>query len=177
MKLPSIRSSSQLSCYLAASFSSIQLRRTQADQLRRLGIKVTSRWLCETANPESDVTDFSADFLRETAEDDLDDLVNTDITILFTATEDDLRNPRISKRAWARGGRHFEAGFVWGLRIADMFLIPDCIHELVICGPRENVFHSISPIRQFDTWELVVDYLMGKVAEREAETVADVRAN
>ena len=109
-----------------------------------MGFGVTSSWLREHANPKIELTDVSPAFLRQHAKNDRKDLLDSDAVVLFTVSP--------TKRT-KRGGRHTE----FGMAIAVGKL-------LLVCGPRENVFHHLPEVNQFDDFAAVKAFL---VAERE----------
>jgi nucleoside 2-deoxyribosyltransferase len=129
--------------YLASWFSSKLERKAHAHELEALGIAVTSRWLKERAHPTSQMSEFDDTYLANTAQVDVQDIEDADVVVLFTVHPENGPCHR-------RGGRHFEAGLAVGLG-----------KLLIICGPRENVFHYLGEpqIRQFDTWEQVKEVL------------------
>jgi hypothetical protein len=128
--------------YLASWFSSKDERNKQAEELRAAGIAVTSRWLEETAPPNSKLGDFDESFLRATAQMDKEDIQACTVFVLFTV---DPNNGPCHRR----GGRHWETGYAEGLG-----------KPITIVGPRENIFHSLPFVAQFDTWEEAKKYLI-----------------
>lgn len=57
----------------------------------------------------------------------------------------------VSEHPWAaRGGRHVEFGMAraWG-------------KICIVVGPRENVFHHLPGVHQFETWAEALEYLGG----------------
>lgn len=133
-----------LKIYLAAMYSWRDRIRQYADELQALGFDVTSSWLRERANPKIELTDVSPAFLRQHAKNDREDLLSSDAIVLFT-----VRPTRRTKR----GGRHTE----FGMAITAGKL-------LLILGPRENVFHYLPEVNQFEDFAAVKTFL---VTERE----------
>jgi len=119
--------------YLASRYSRGPELRGYRDELRALGHEVTSRWLdgydCTPGLSPEDHTKERARF----AQDDLDDLSLADVVVCFTESRQE--NP-------GRGGRHVEYGvaLAWDKTI-------------VVIGPRENVFHCLSHVTHYETWE------------------------
>jgi nucleoside 2-deoxyribosyltransferase len=128
--------------YLASWFSSKDERKKQAQELRALGIGVTSRWLEETAKPNSDLKDFDDEYLRTTATMDIDDIRDADVFVLFTVDPND--GP-----CYRRGGRHWETGFACGVG-----------KPILLVGPKENIFHHLSFVAQVDSWEAAKESLL-----------------
>lgn len=126
--------------YLAARYARRQELCGYAEELRRVGHVIDARWLLgeHQLHPGAD-TVWSADEsipmeARPFAEDDVADIEAADVLISFT------ESPRSANSS--RGGRHVEfgLGFAWGKR-------------LIIIGPRENVFHTLSTVEIYQTWE------------------------
>ena len=119
--------------YLAAGFSRKHEIAGKSLELENLGINVTSTWPWEDAAPDSKLTEVSDDYLRLNARKDLYEIINSDGLILFTQSP---------LKPFCRGGRMHEAGFAMGLG-----------KTIMVCGPKENIFHWLPEIAQFDTWE------------------------
>lgn len=83
--------------------------------------------------PESEVSARAARLRDKFARDDFRDVSMCDLCISFTEV------PRSDK---GRGGRHVEFGVALGM-----------MKRVWIVGPRENIFHWLEDVRQFDTWE------------------------
>lgn len=119
--------------YLAARYERLSELSEYREKLQSLGYIVTSRWLngehiCESAKPE-----MIADLNRDYAEIDLLDIDRSDTVILFTDKP---------KTVLKGGGMFVELGYA----IA-------CSKNIVIVGPRENIFCFLDNIDyQFDTW-------------------------
>jgi hypothetical protein len=121
--------------YLAARYSRREEMLRYAGHLRVLGHTVTSRWIKGGHQISDDElgTNARADELgRRYAYEDLEDLQNADLCIFFT------EQPRSMN---SRGGRHVEFGIAWANQIS-----------CSIVGPKENVFHCLPGIQQFETW-------------------------
>ena len=111
-----------MNVYLAARYDRMPEMVEVAEQLRRIGHEVTSRWIRGFGNPDA-----------ETALYDLTDIVIADAIILFT--EDPTANVPFA----ARGGRHVEFGYA--LRAGK---------KLYLVGPRENIFHELPDVLAFE---------------------------
>lgn len=99
--------------YLAGSWLRRDEIRGYADDLKKFGVEITSRWLYTHGN----MPDYQA------ALEDLEDIRKADMLVLFTQD---------SSAGYTTGGRHFESGYAWAKGMP-MFIV----------GPRENVFHSL----------------------------------
>lgn len=95
--------------------------------------RITSRWL----NFPSDISKIQAAYF------DQYDVAHSDIVICFS--EDLSSGLAIDQNT---GGRHVELGMA--LAFSKMVLL---------IGPRENVFHHLPEVQQFDTFELALKYL------------------
>jgi|SRR5208337_3779227 len=146
--------------YIASVFSDKDRVAQRAAELNQLGIECTMRWPSETAPHNATIKDFPDEYFRETAVFDLDDIIAANVLVLTVPSEKQMADMPV--RALARGGRHFETGFMYGL------IASGENRELIILGPRENVFHFLDgqsvtsrypAIKQFDTWEQVKTYL------------------
>ena len=152
----------------------------RAQQLREMGHIVTSRWLVETVRGDVQLGDVSEQYKRLTATDDIEDVISADIVVMNTPSREDFENYNISLSTWARGGRHFEAGFQYALMYLDTYgALPKWIkgkfspnRELILIGHRENVFHSLDgkesvyahgfllpPIKCYETWNDYIETL------------------
>lgn len=109
--------------YLAARYSRRDQLRSVADELRRLGHTITSRWLeTEWVNRPSDSCAAPPEYRETYATVDMEDVRAADCVISFTEAPGD----------GSRGGRHVEFGLAvaWGKR-------------LIVVGHRENLFHHL----------------------------------
>ena len=125
--------------YLAGRYSRREELCLYRDEAQSLGYVVTSRWLDGEhqlhPHPEKvDGHDGQTPFEAEPfARDDFHDVLRADIVILFTEP------PRSTA---SRGGRHVEFGIGLAAR-----------KELWIVGPRENVFHTLHFVHQYEDWQ------------------------
>lgn len=130
------------SVYLASKFGRREELLGYAGELREAGVTVTSRWLTQHGKDSVTVettgnTELGATAPRFASE-DVEDVAAADTLISFTAG------------GGGRGGRHvdFGVGVALGKR-------------LILVGPRENVFHALVEVEQYDTWEEVKTLITG----------------
>ncbi len=128
--------------YLAARYSRREEVCEYREQLRVLGHEVTSRWLNGDHQAENDDLHAGAEAERFAFE-DFKDVLDAEMMISFT------EKPRTTN---SRGGRHVEFGIALGRMM-----------RVWVVGPRENVFHCMEDVRQFDRW---VDALNSLAKER-----------
>ena len=127
--------------YIAARYDRREEMCGYADELRQLGHMVDCRWLLGQLHADAHKVDDpswhrddgvpmeAAPFAR----DDMEDLAAADTIILFS---------ELPESHSKRGGRHVEFGMALAFGL-----------ELVVIGPRENVFHCLPRVCRFDTWE------------------------
>ena len=133
--------------YLAARYSRLEELQGYATDLRALGHRVEARWLLgdHQIHEGADLVE-ALDTItipiqgRPFAQDDYDDVFDADMLIAFSEP------PRAAGAS--RGGRHVE----FGLALA-------WCKEVVVVGPRENVFHTLEGVQHFWTWQLALDVL------------------
>ena len=127
--------------YLASRFSRREEMLGHAEVLASLGHEVVSRWVFgaheivgkggeDTAYPEEQRADFAAH--------DIADVERADIVLSFT------EEPR--KPSTNRGGRHVEFGYALALGKRRGIAVG-------IVGPRENVFHCLPEVKQFNSFD------------------------
>ena len=127
--------------YLAARYSRRAELLEYAGELREAGHEVTSTWLqgehqlanrYNTAGAVEAATDTVPMVARPFALADYADVWAADIVVSFTEA------PRSGA---SRGGRHVEFGLAlaWNKTV-------------LVVGPRENVFHTLPQVAQFDSW-------------------------
>jgi len=127
-------------CYLSGPYSWREKIKAFEAELIALGIESTASWLYETAPPEATLDQFTDEQNRETAEVDIVDIRFSHVVVVFTV---DPLGP-----APPRGGRHWETGYAYAEG-----------KEIVIIGPRENVFSYLGDIKVFATPQLAKRYL------------------
>lgn len=126
--------------YLAARYTRREELCGYAEQLRQLGLEVTSRWLEGNhelpKTPAGDAVDgvpvYDTKIRGKFAREDYLDCLSADVTISFT------EEPRSSN---GRGGRHVE----FGIALANG-------QHVIVVGHRENVFHCLEEVEFCETW-------------------------
>jgi hypothetical protein len=129
--------------YLAAQFARQQELLLYRDQLIKMGIEITSRWLTE----EKDPTMSQEDHLRKYAQVDRDDVLAADVLVFFSE----------APPSPPRGGRHVEFGIAL-----------QAGKQIVVIGPKENIFHhlqSLNNITHVITWTEALVELAGMYAK------------
>jgi hypothetical protein len=161
--------------YIASNFADKDRVKERGEELKALGIECTSRWASETAPHNCKITDKPAQYMRETAVFDLEDILASDVVILTVPTPEQLMN--LTPHQMSRGGRTFESGFMYGLMYASLWLrkthqiyAPE--RKLIVMGPKENVFHFLDGMVEaanypvvinLQTWEEVKSYLTSQL--------------
>ena len=136
----------QRKIYLAAMFSSKDLRKEQTKKLEQYGHLVTSRWVNETVPHSVSMKDLPAEYHKETCQADIIDITVADLFIMFVPTPDELINVPLSSAS--RGGRHCEMGFAYAQG-----------KDIWVVGHKENVFHYMNAIKHFASFEEVLERL------------------
>jgi nucleoside 2-deoxyribosyltransferase len=120
--------------YLAAAFNRKNEIAEKTKELQALGHVVTSTWPWEDSKPEATLADIDEESLiRKIAYKDLREIREADAVILFTQ---EPTEPML------RGGRMHEFGYAHALG-----------KTLIVCGPRENIFHYIDKVWVYDNWQ------------------------
>jgi hypothetical protein len=119
--------------YLASQYSWRNLIKGYAKQLESLGHEITSTWLQERKGLGTELDELSNRFLREHAKADYNDIVKADCVILFSVGPTELTK---------RGGRHVEFGLGYALG-----------KQMIVCGPKENIFHYLDDVICFNNFE------------------------
>ena len=136
-----------LTFYLAARYGRREELCAYKADLESRGHRVPARWLLgdhqvhglEAAQAVERGGAVPAPEARLFAEDDMADLLASDVVVSFTEP------PRTSA---SRGGRHVEFGIALGLRRAG-----GQMRHLFVVGPLENVFHALPEVDGvFSTW-------------------------
>lgn len=165
--------------YLASWFASQADMRIRAEELRKAGIEITSKWIDESIDTKSEIKDVDDDYLRETARIDLEDILCADTVVLNIPSEEELANSDLSLSVWARGGRHFEAGFQYAMMVFAYYIprpLTKTVRRLILVGRKENVFHYLDStmynktfpgwdidfpaIIQFETWPEALSFMI-----------------
>jgi hypothetical protein len=156
-----------LKIYMASNFSDKDRVKQRCGELQALGITTLSRWASETAPHNCTITDKPAQYMRETAVYDIEDICAADVLIIVSPTDAEMVN--MTPHQLSRGGRHFEEGFIYGLMWAQRWTGAGTPQRLILLGRRENVFHFLDGesvaknypvVQQFDTWPEVKNYLV-----------------
>ena len=113
--------------YLAARYNRHPELQVYAKELEKLGHIVTASWIFGDQNTEALYGTF--------AQRDLQDLSQADCLISFT---------EMPEKTKSTGGRHVEFGFALALGLRKM-----------IVGYKENIFHHLSSVEFYGTWEEV----------------------
>jgi len=120
--------------YLSARYSRREEMLRFAEQVRKLGHEVTSRWIAgEHQCSEEDLLGDDLSLAIRFASEDWDDIEES--TLVFAFTEE----PRSAPNG---GGRHCEVGIALAVGI-----------PVVVVGPRENAFHALCDQRFSDAAE------------------------
>lgn len=135
--------------YLAARYALHPVMRQYRDELHALGFPVTSRWIDTALDMPNRISRATlADNPQHCAQlagIDLLDIQDCDILIEFTEGRvSHLANP-------SGGGRHIEYGYAYALN-----------KLIIICGPRESIFHCLPRVVRFDMWSEVLAYLKAR---------------
>ncbi len=122
--------------YFAARYGRLDELTEYRGVVGSLGHEVTSRWL----NGSHRITDtglLQVETVRESgarfASDDLEDIWSADTVVCFTDA------PR---SVASRGGRHVEMGYALALS-----------RQVVVVGPRENVFCCLPHVDVYESWD------------------------
>jgi len=126
---------SSLKVYVAAASYRQREARNVYRRLARHGLEVTGTWVFKRSLGEVDT------FPTEAAR-DLIQIQEADLVLTLT------ENPRARRPKYTTGGRHVECGYALGKG-----------KPLVVVGPKENVFHYLPNVVQFDIIEDAVVYL------------------
>ena len=171
--------------YIASWFASKDEMKKKAEELRANGIEVTSRWLEEKVAGTVQIKDVEDDYLRETAQFDIEDILQANVVVLNVPSAEDLKKPDVPISSWARGGRHFEAGFQYATMLF-YWCLPDLIRDrgnryLILVGHKENVFHFLDSIEKnkyadsirlpvihtYETWDAAQKALVASATDEE----------
>jgi nucleoside 2-deoxyribosyltransferase len=116
--------------YLAAAFSRKDEIAQKCRELEAVGHEVTCTWPWEDVPPTAGLQDVDC---WAVSKKDIYEIDCADAIILFT------QEPT---KPFVRGGRMHEFGYAHGTG-----------KHLIVCGPRENIFHYLPFVKVFDTWE------------------------
>lgn len=168
--------------YIASNFADKDRVKARGEELAAMGIECTSRWALETVPHNCKITDKPAQYMRETAVFDVQDILSADKVVLTVPTPEQLMN--LTPHQMSRGGRTFESGLMYGLILAQWLAIGGelytqyakemrgCSSELIVMGEKENVFHfldgtetakDLPVVVVIPTWEGVKEYLASQL--------------
>lgn len=121
--------------YLAARYSRYPEMQGVRDVLTALGHTVTSRWIDQHGGDQLEsatqaVLNSDPRSVQHFGVHDLDDIRAADVLVSFTSPD-----------GGGKGGRHVEHGYALGLGM-----------PVIIVGPRENIFHTLSGITCYPDW-------------------------
>ena len=133
--------------YLAGPYQYKEAISKCAAQLREVGIGVTSSWLEEPHEPETQLHELTDAMHEMYATRDLNDIEDADIFVLFAVPADSTPIPR--------AGRHVEFGYALG----------EGMPIYVVGKEHENIFHYLSEIVHIETWEETLATLIKKSTE------------
>lgn len=154
--------------YIASNFADKDRVKARGEELALLGIECTSRWASETAPHNCKITDKPAQYMRETAVFDIEDILRSDVVVLTVPTPEQLMH--LTPHQMSRGGRTFESGLYYGLMLSEF----SNRRMLIIMGPKENVFHFLDGadeakhypvVINLQTWEEVKQYLASQLSK------------
>lgn len=125
--------------YLAARYSRSEEMRGVRDVLTAMGYEVTSRWIdlhggALESSYTPDKLNASPDECGVLGQDDVADLAAADTVISFTSAD-----------GGGKGGRHVEHGLALGMG-----------KSVIVCGPRENIFHTLPSVQHYESWSRLV---------------------
>lgn len=120
------------SFYLAGVFEQREKLRPMRSDLLVLGHEVYASWMDST---DTGFGNEAAALL------DLEEIQKAVVFLHFTQDPNSL---------WPRGGRHFETGYAYGTG-----------STIILCGPKENIFHHLPGILQFPTWSKTLSFITG----------------
>jgi len=127
--------------FLSARYARRHELRRYRDDLLRLGFRVASRWI--DGEDEDGPAGPSHDDARRWLEMDLVDLAQAQVVVCFS------EDPAAPPTGAGRGGRHVELGMAL-----------EAGKEVLLVGPRENLFHWwLADSQVFDTWAAALDRL------------------
>ena len=124
--------------YLASRFSRMDELNGYADQLRANGFTIDARWLTGEHGVVGDRVEAARYDIpmeaRTFANDDVEDIQKSNGLVFFS-------QPPCEPAP--RGGRHFEMGLAYGLQ-----------KNILVVGPRENIFHTLVGVDHVYEWDI-----------------------
>lgn len=147
--------------YLAAPYAARELIRTYADEVRTVGIQVTSSWLDEkheiNEGTKGAATALSDEQVSNHAQADIREVRVSDLLVLFTAAAVGMPDAK-------SGGRHVETG----IALAGY-------KPVLVVGEPENVFHRTHGVFVFPDWHATLIDLARRFAAPDRITVKAAR--
>lgn len=126
--------------YLAAQYHRKHEIASFAQQLRDSGLEVISSWTDEVYSPLAQLGEIGEADLREIAERDINEVMRADAVVLFSVSDQEQTR---------RNGRMVEFGV--GLALDK---------RMIVCGPRENIFHYITDVEVYPDWNATLAALL-----------------
>lgn len=149
-----------LCIYIASRYGRKQEAAALAEQIRALGIEVSSRWLSPDELPTNDVVE-----LRRRAEQDFADVRRASILVRMS----DPMDTEFSPTSWLSASRMEESGYAEALGI-----------QVIVLGGHQSVFDHLSSRVHLADKEALLSYLAEiqkctayKMAEADLGTVPD----
>lgn len=134
--------------YIAAPYAARAQAKAYADELHRMGIAVTARWLDEdheingtTIGAASGLTDEQA---SQHAGNDIDDIGKADTFVVLTES---ACRKALNGLPSTSGGRHVETGWFLATRGAG---------HVIVVGDPENIFHRLRLVTVVVDWHEAV---------------------
>lgn len=124
------------SVYLSARYARREELLVYRRSLTMAGIACTARWL-----------DGEGDDMAVNAQHDVDDVKRADMLVNFT--EEPLEHSPLP--FVGRGGRHVELGIALALG-----------REVLVVGPRENIFHHLPSVYRVPTWAAALRWIRAR---------------
>jgi nucleoside 2-deoxyribosyltransferase len=118
--------------YLASQYHMKEQTRQYAKDLHAARLECTSDWLLEPHEASSKLVSLHTDLKEQYAAQDLYDILRADAFVVFSVSE---------TTEIVRGGMVFETGFAYAQR-----------KPVIVCGPKQCIFHFLPDIRQVETW-------------------------
>ena len=142
--------------YLAARYSRHPEMRGVRDVLAALGYEITSRWIDMHGGkyPSSftpEILNSDPEYCGRLGVHDMEDVQAADVVISFT-----------DETGGGKGGRHVEHGLALGLG-----------KRVIVCGPRENIFHTLPQVEHYTDWPRLVMALTPADDYRHADAAMD----
>lgn len=139
--------------YIAAPYAARDRIRVMADQVRGMGVEVTSSWLDEQAEVNDGTTGAAPELddraVSDAARRDLDDVDRSNLLVLLTGA---IAGERDSKS----GGRHVETGYALARGI-----------PVLVVGEPENIFHRLARVDVVPDWASALVHIAKRALDDE----------